>query len=66
MAAASCRLRKSGSLKPLIYSDLASNTEDLPVHNSVNARANRPLLLRWGCLFPRFAKHCPSIDTGKE
>jgi hypothetical protein len=39
-AAASCRLRKSGSLKPLIYSDLASNAEDLPVQcvpNSVNA-----------------------------
>ena len=31
MAAASCRLRKSGSLKPLIYSDLVSNAEDPPV-----------------------------------
>ena len=62
MAAASCRLRKSGSLKPLIYSDLASNPEDLPVcavPNSVNARANRPLLLRWGCLFPVLPSTAP-------
>jgi hypothetical protein len=62
MAAASCRLRKSGSLKPLIYSGLASNADDLPVcavPNSVNARANRPLLLRWGCLFPVLPSTAP-------
>jgi hypothetical protein len=69
MAAASCRLRKSGSLKPLIYSALASNAEDLPVYvcTQFRQRTRQPTsVASMGLPISSIAKHRPSINTGKE
>jgi len=64
-----CRSRRFGFLKPAISFDLVCPAAEIgkaQVHPMpFNARANQPLLPRWGCLSPRFAK-TPLFPSAQE